>query len=46
MAKVLIDENLRNTLVQNGFERIKLFNWEKAAKDALKVFEEVIQNNP
>jgi len=41
-----MDKNLRNTLVQNGFERVKLFSWDNAAKEALKVFEEASQNNP
>jgi glycosyltransferase involved in cell wall biosynthesis len=32
IEKLLIDETLRNKLIQKGFERIKLFNWRKMAE--------------
>jgi len=40
--KVLTDEALRQNLIKKGIERVKLFSWEKAAKEHLKVFEEVL----
>jgi glycosyltransferase involved in cell wall biosynthesis len=39
---VLTDESLRQSLIKKGLERAKLFSWEKAAKEHLKVFEEVL----
>ena len=42
--RVLIDENLRKTLIKKGLERVKLFCWKKAAKRILEVFEEVMRN--
>ncbi|WP_459879397.1 hypothetical protein [Desulfothermus naphthae] len=43
--KVLIDENLRKTLIQKGLERAKLFSWEKTSRQILKVFEEVLRRS-
>jgi glycosyltransferase involved in cell wall biosynthesis len=42
--KVLMDEAMRQNLIKKGLERAKLFSWEKAAKEHLKVFEEVFSN--
>ena len=42
MDRVLQDEELRRSLIQKGMERAKLFNWEKTAKETLKVFDEVL----
>ncbi|MBI5408865.1 MAG: glycosyltransferase family 4 protein [Nitrospirae bacterium] len=39
---VLTDEALRQGLIQKGLERVKLFSWEKSAKEHIKVFEEVL----
>jgi len=41
--KVLTDENLRNSLIKKGLERVKLFSWEKTAKETLKVIEGVLR---
>lgn len=41
--KVLTDETLRQDLIKKGLERAKLFCWEKAAKERLKVFEDVLK---
>ncbi len=38
--KVIMNQTLRQDLVKKGFERAKLFSWEKSAKEHLKVFEE------
>ncbi len=42
MYKVLTDNSLRETLIKKGLERVKLFSWEKSAKEHLKVFEDVL----
>lgn len=42
MYKVLTDETLRQSLIQKGIERAKLFSWEKSAKEHIRVFEEVL----
>jgi len=41
MYNVLTNESLRQEMIKKGLQRIKLFSWEKAAKETLKVFEEV-----
>jgi glycosyltransferase involved in cell wall biosynthesis len=42
--QVLTDGSLRQSLIQKGLERAKLFSWEKSAKEHLKVFEEVLSS--
>lgn len=44
MYKVLTDEALRQSLIQKGLERAKLFSWERSAKEHLRIFEEVLSN--
>ena len=39
--RVLTNKDLRQKLVQRGFERIKKYSWENTAKEILGVFEEV-----
>jgi len=48
MYRIATDKELREKLIQEGFENIKRFSWEKAAKELLKVFEEVYyeKNSP
>jgi glycosyltransferase involved in cell wall biosynthesis len=41
ILQVLLDENLRNSLIQKGFDRASTFSWEKSARSHLKVFEEI-----
>jgi len=43
--RVVTDKDLRQKLVQRGFERIKKYSWENTAKEILGVFAEVY-NNP
>ncbi|MDL1969854.1 MAG: glycosyltransferase family 4 protein [Candidatus Desulfofervidaceae bacterium] len=43
--KVLTDENLRQSLIQRGLERAKLFSWGKTAEQTLEVFEKVLNEN-
>lgn len=38
IEKILTDTNLRNELIKKGYERAKLFSWEKAAKETLADF--------
>jgi len=40
---VLSDSELRQTLIQRGLERAKLFSWEKAAKETLKLYQKVVE---
>ena len=41
MEKIVFDKNLRKNLIKKGYENIKRFSWEKAAKETLKVLKEV-----
>ncbi len=40
--EVLTDEVMRQNLRAKGLERAKLFSWERAAKEHLKIFEECL----
>lgn len=42
--QVLTDESLRQSLIEKGPLRARLFSWEKSAREHLKVFEEVLGN--
>jgi len=37
LERVLKDENLRRDLVEKGFEQVKKFSWEKAAREVLGI---------
>jgi len=39
--KVLSDEELRNNLIQKGFERARLFSWEKTVRETIKIYRKV-----
>ncbi len=39
IEKVLTDTELRNKMRKMGFERAKIFSWERTARETLKVFE-------
>ena len=41
MGKVLFNAGLREELIHKGYEREKLFNWEKTALETLDVYKEV-----
>jgi glycosyltransferase involved in cell wall biosynthesis len=41
MARMLEDNDLRDTLRQKGFERAKLFSWKRTARMTLDIFEKV-----
>jgi glycosyltransferase involved in cell wall biosynthesis len=38
---VLCDDALRSTLIRKGYEQVKRFSWEKAARDVLDIYLEV-----
>jgi glycosyltransferase involved in cell wall biosynthesis len=42
MHRVLLDEELRRSLIEKGTERTKLFTWERTARETLSVFAEVL----
>ncbi len=42
MGKVLHDSQLRERLIQTGLERVRLFSWEKMARETLAVYSEVL----
>jgi len=41
ILKVLVDGKLKDNLVKKGFNRVKLFSWERTASETLKVYEDV-----
>jgi glycosyltransferase involved in cell wall biosynthesis len=41
MKRLLFDKELRENMIKRGFERVKLFSWEKAAKETLEVYKRV-----
>jgi len=45
MQKLLSDRPLRSELVSKGFEQLKIFSWEKAAKETLEVYKKVYGQN-
>jgi len=44
MYRVLTDDGLRQSLIEKGLERAKLFSWEKSSRKYIKVFEEVLNS--
>jgi len=41
IVRILSDDRLRNTLVQQGFRQIKKFSWDKTAKETLNVLKKM-----
>ena len=41
IGQVLTDEALREDLMERGFQRAKMFSWEKAAKETLALYREL-----
>ncbi len=41
MRRVSMDEKLRKNLIAKGRERVKLFSWEKTARETLSIYEEI-----
>lgn len=46
LRQVVYDEGLRRKLIANGFERAKLFSWEKTATQTLAVYEKACAELP
>ncbi len=44
IGDVLTDSALADRLIAAGLKRAKMFSWEKAARETLKVYEEVVAN--
>ena len=40
--RIVGDDALRDDLIQKGFARLSLFNWQQSAKDTIKVFQKVV----
>lgn len=45
MKKVLDDEGLQREMREKGFERSKIFSWEKCAADTLEIFKNLVNEN-
>jgi len=43
--KVINDEDFRKKLVNNGYEREKLFGWDKCASETLSFYKEILNGN-
>ncbi len=44
MEMVLNNKELQKEMIEKGLARVKQFSWEKAAKEHLKIFDEVLQS--
>jgi glycosyltransferase involved in cell wall biosynthesis len=42
LRRICHDSTLRNTLIQKGVERSRLFTWEKSARAALAAYQSVL----
>ena len=40
ISRILEDEDLRNTLRQRGFERVKQFSWRRMAQETLEIYKD------
>ena len=40
IREVLLDDNLRRSLIERGFERLKVFRWEQTAKEVLETYQD------
>jgi glycosyltransferase involved in cell wall biosynthesis len=45
VAKVVQNEDLRQSLIMKGLERAKLFSWERAAEQTFQVYQEVMDSS-
>ena len=44
IEQVITREDIRKALIARGFDRVRLFSWEKTARKTLEVFEQVIDS--
>ena len=42
IERVVSDQNLRDTLIENGRNRLRLFSWERCAQETLAIYERVL----
>lgn len=42
LKRIIAEKNLREDLINKGFERVSNFSWEKTARNTLKVYEKVL----
>jgi glycosyltransferase involved in cell wall biosynthesis len=42
IKELLLDEGLRNSIIDKNFELVKNFNWQKSARETLEVFKRLI----
>jgi glycosyltransferase involved in cell wall biosynthesis len=42
VEKVLYDETVRKELIAKGYERVKIFSWEKTARETRKIYESLL----
>lgn len=45
MKRVLMDESLRDRLIQEGLKRLSLFDWQTASQKTVNVYESVLNSN-
>jgi len=45
ILKVLKDKELRENLIRKGFERVKIFSWEKTARETLSVYKKACEDS-
>ncbi len=45
ISQVLTHADLRNTLIERGRERVRLFSWKKTVEQLLMVFEKLLRSN-
>ena len=42
--KIIVDKDLRQSLIKKGYERAKIYNWKHTAEVTLEVFEDALKN--
>lgn len=45
MESIYSDEDLRSDLIENGYENLKRFSWEKTAEETIKALREINENS-
>ncbi len=43
--KILLNEDIQNSLVEKGLERVKLFSWKETANKTVKIYEDVFKSD-
>ena len=46
LKRVIVDQDLRNRLIVNGFERVKMFNWDSAAEHIFDILKANVSQKP